>query len=799
MMMCGRGPRGTGFGGIFASAHTRATECLLINAMQTDPTVTPEEDRAIEAAFRDVLNGYLASNHRKKVEIIERAYKFAQEAHAGVRRRSGEPYILHPIAVAKIAQQEIGLGSTSICAALLHDVVEDTDYTVEDIERNFGPKIAQLVEGLTKISGGIFGDKASAQAENFRKLLLTMSEDIRVVLIKMADRLHNMRTLGSMAPNKQYKIAGETLYIYAPLAHRLGLFAIKTELEDLSFKYEHPRAWADIKEKIKETEAKRQAVYTDFSAPIRAKLDTMGLHYESKARLKSCYSIWRKMEAKHIPFEEVYDLYAVRIVFDCDDPAREKQICWNIYAAITDLYRLHPERTRDWISVPKANGYQALHLTVMGPDGNWIEVQIRSRRMDEIAEKGFAAHWKYKIGEGEEESELNVWLRTIKDILENPEPSAIDFLDTLKLNLFASEIVVFTPRGELITLPAESTVLDMAFTLHTELGLHCIAGKVNHKLVPLNQQLRSGDQVEVLTSNTQKPQAEWMDFLKTAKAKSRLRAALRRERQPVIARGQELIAQYLKKNRLPASSTTNQRLLERTGMGSYEDLRYAVGAGTVTLDDDWAETIRMGVIPGEKSILRSILRNTIKVATLGMAGKNTENEASAEKKKAEDADGDEASRERPKVNTKKVYTLKYEDGHPNFKIADCCCPIPGDDVLGFVDDNNEVVVHAMACPRALVLKAGYGPRIVQTRWAVSAGKFLAHVRVEGLDRHGILQEIIAVVSTQMDIDLRRLDIEATGEVFHSDMWVRVEDVAIVNDLCSKLLTVDGVERAARIQ
>lgn len=365
--------------------------------------MTPqEEDLLIEAEFQDVLQGYLKSNHRKKVEIIERAFRFAKKAHGGIRRRSGEPYILHPIAVAKIASQEIGLGSTSICAALLHDVVEDTDYTVEDIEQQFGKKIAELVSGLTKISGGIFGDKASAQAENFRKLLLTMSRDIRVVLIKMADRLHNMRTLGSMAPNKQYKIAGETLYIYAPLAHRLGLFEIKTELEDLSFKYEHPAEYSRIQNLIRESEEGRLAVYTDFSAPILESLDKMGLQYEARARVKSVYSIWRKMETKHVPFEEVYDLYAMRIVFKCDDPAEEKTICWKIYSAITDLYRLHPERTRDWISNPKANGYQALHLTVMGPDGNWVEVQIRSERMHEIAEKGFAAHWKYKIGESDE-------------------------------------------------------------------------------------------------------------------------------------------------------------------------------------------------------------------------------------------------------------------------------------------------------------------------------------------------------------------------------------------------------------
>lgn len=546
--------------------------------------LTPEEeDRLVEAEFQDVLNGYLASNHRKKVEIIERAFRFAKEAHKGIRRRSGEPYILHPIAVAKIASQEIGLGSTSICAALLHDVVEDTEYTVEDIEQHFGKKIAQLVAGLTKISGGIFGDKASAQAENFRKLLLTMSEDIRVVLIKMADRLHNMRTLGSMSPNKQYKIAGETLYIYAPLAHRLGLFAIKTELEDLSFKYEHPAAYSRISEQIRESESRRAAVYNDFSLPIKEKLNEMGITYDAKARLKSVYSIWRKMETKHIPFEEVYDLYAMRIIFDCPDQSKEKAICWQIYAAITDLYKLHPERTRDWISNPKANGYQALHLTVMGPDGNWIEVQIRSRRMDEIAELGFAAHWKYKIGEGDEESELNAWLSTIKDILDNPEPNAIDFLDTLKLNLFASEIVVFTPKGELLTLPNNSTVLDVAFELHSQIGMHCIAGKVNHKLVPLSHKLRSGDQVEVLTSQSQTPKPEWVNFLATAKGKTRLRAVLRKELQPIIEKGKEIYDNFLKEHSIMENNEVLTKILGALHFQNRETLFTALGNGEVTL------------------------------------------------------------------------------------------------------------------------------------------------------------------------------------------------------------------------
>ncbi len=739
------------------------------------PQLTPEEeDRLVEAEFQDVLKGYLSSNHRKKVEIIERAFHFAKEAHKGIRRRSGEPYILHPIAVAKIASQEIGLGSTSICAALLHDVVEDTEYTVEDIELHFGKKIAQLVAGLTKISGGIFGDKASAQAENFRKLLLTMSEDIRVVLIKMADRLHNMRTLGSMSPNKQYKIAGETLYIYAPLAHRLGLFAIKTELEDLSFKYEHPAAYERISAQIRASESRRSAVYNDFSEPIKEKLVGMGLKYEAKARLKSVYSIWRKMETKHIPFEEVYDLYAMRIIFDCDDQSKEKSICWQIYSAITDIYRLHPERTRDWISNPKANGYQALHLTVMGPDGNWIEVQIRSRRMDEIAELGFAAHWKYKIGEGDEESELNAWLSTIKDILDNPEPNAIDFLDTLKLNLFASEIVVFTPKGELLTLPNNSTVLDVAFELHSEIGMHCIAGKVNHKLVPLSHRLHSGDQVEVLTSQSQTPKPEWVNYLATAKAKSRLRQLMRKEMAPVIERGREIYERYLADNGIEANNEVFTKVLGTLRFDNREALFTALGRNEVTMPDYLAKSLR----PASTSIFSKILRP--------LTGK-----------KLQLPPADSA---KPKINMKETYVLRCDEKEGNnFKLCDCCTPVPGDDVMGWVNDEGDVELHALSCPRASVLKASYGKRILNTRWAEQSGLFLAEVRIEGIDRFGILQEIIQMISMHMAIDIRKLDIEAENEVFHCDLAVRVHDTKVITDLCNKLKNIRGVQRAARVK
>ena len=747
--------------------------------MTETPKMSPqEEDKMIDDAYQNLLNGYLSSNHRKKVEIIEKAFRFAREAHKGIRRRSGEPYIMHPIAVATIVSQEIGLGSTSICAALLHDVVEDTDYTIDDIEAQFGKKIAQIVEGLTKISGGIFGVHASAQAENFRKLLLTMSSDIRVILIKMADRLHNMRTLASMPPNKQYKIAGETLYIYAPLAHRLGLFAIKTELEDLSFKYEHPEAYKAIDEQIEKSAPHNQEVFARFAAPIRERLDKMGLKYEFKARVKNRYSIWKKMETKHIPFSEVYDFYAARIVFECPNEADEKRICWNIYSEITDLYRLHPDRTRDWISTPKANGYRALHITVMGPDGNWVEVQIRSRRMDDIAERGFAAHWKYKIGEGEEESELRAWLQTIEDILKNPEPNAVDFLDTIKLNLFAREIVVFTPKGELITLPNDSTVLDLAFTLHTEIGTHCIAGKINHKLVPLSYKLQSGDQVEVLTSKSQQPSPEWEKYLVTAKGKTRLRAALRHNRRKVIDKGEALFRGFLDEHNVPFTNETLTRIVSSERVANKDELYYMIGNNEIALSPQIIKAIR----PANHSILNRLIRPF---------GNRSKQGAAA-------AHDTESVAQPGKIDFKKVYELKTVDGKSNYKLAPCCHPIPGDDVLGFVNENNEVVVHKMDCETANRLKASFGPRIVQCKWETKSATFMATISIEGIDRMGILQEIIYLISTNMAINIRRLDISADEGVFHCELDVLIEDTEVVTNLCKRLKKVKGVSSASRI-
>ena len=563
--------------------------------MQPDQKAKPAlsaDEQMIQVGFNALLQDYLNSNHRRKVERITKAFNFANQAHAGVKRRSGEPYIMHPIAVARIVCREMGLGSTSICSALLHDVVEDTEYTVEDIKDMFGEKIAQIVDGLTKISGGIFGEQASAQAENFRKLLLTMSDDIRVILIKIADRLHNMRTLGSMLPAKQFKIAGETLYLYAPLAHRLGLFTIKTELEDLSFKYEHPQEYAFINLKLKSTEAARNTLFEHFAVPVDRKLKEMGLNYEMRARVKSAYSIWNKMESKGVSFEDIYDIYAVRIIFDPLPGVDEKNQCWDIYSAITDIYRIRPDRIRDWVSRPKANGYQALHLTVMGPDGQWVEIQIRSRRMDDIAEKGFAAHWKYKESNVEEDTELDKWIQTITEILESPDPNALDFLDTIKLNLFTSEIFVFTPKGDIKTLPQGATALDFAYALHSDIGNKCIGAKVNHRLVPLSHPLSSGDQVEVLTSRSQEPQPEWLNFVTTAKARAKIDAVLKRVRKEVAKYGEIKVLDAFKRSELEASTSNLDKLGMYFGFSKREEFFYAVEKGDVVLPENLKKLLK---------------------------------------------------------------------------------------------------------------------------------------------------------------------------------------------------------------
>lgn len=651
------------------------------------------DEEMINQAFHELLNDYLNTKHRKKVEIITKAFNFANQAHKGIKRRSGEPYIMHPIAVASIVCNEIGLGSTSICAALLHDVVEDTDYTVEDIENIFGPKIAQIVDGLTKISGGIFGDRASAQAENFKKLLLTMSNDIRVILIKIADRLHNMRTLGSMLPNKQYKIAGETLYIYAPLANRLGLYKIKTELENLSFKYEHPEEYAEIEEKLNATAAERDKVFNDFTAPIRTQLDKMGLKYRILARVKSIYSIWNKMQTKHVPFEEIYDLLAVRIIFEPRNEEEELNDCFDIYVSISKIYKPHPDRLRDWVSHPKANGYQALHVTLMGNNGQWIEVQIRSERMNDVAEQGFAAHWKYKEGGGsEDEGELEKWLRTIKEILDDPQPDAIDFLDTIKLNLFASEIFVFTPKGELKTMPQNSTALDFAFSLHTDIGSHCIGAKVNHKLVPLSHKLQSGDQVEILTSKSQRVQPQWEVFATTARARAKIAAILRKERKANQKIGEEILSEFLKKEEVRPEEAAIEKLRKLHNAKNEEELLAAIGSKAIVLGEADKNELKEKQTSNWKKYLTFSFGNS--------------------KEKQEEKE----PQEKEKINPKEVLKLTEESLQKKYIMAECCHPIPGDDVLGYVDENDRIIIHKRQCPVAAKLKSSYGNRILATEW-----------------------------------------------------------------------------------
>ena len=735
------------------------------------------DEEMINQAFHELLNDYLNTKHRKKVEIITKAFNFANQAHKGIKRRSGEPYIMHPIAVASIVCDEIGLGSTSICAALLHDVVEDTDYTVEDIENIFGPKIAQIVDGLTKISGGIFGDRASAQAENFKKLLLTMSNDIRVILIKIADRLHNMRTLGSMLPNKQYKIAGETLYIYAPLANRLGLYKIKTELENLSFKYEHPEEYAEIEEKLNATAAERDKVFNDFTAPIRTQLDKMGLKYRILARVKSIYSIWNKMQTKHVPFEEIYDLLAVRIIFEPRNEEEELNDCFDIYVSISKIYKPHPDRLRDWVSHPKANGYQALHVTLMGNNGQWIEVQIRSERMNDVAEQGFAAHWKYKEGGGsEDEGELEKWLRTIKEIFVNEESDAIDFLDTIKLNLFASEIFVFTPKGELKTMPQNSTALDFAFSLHTDIGSHCIGAKVNHKLVPLSHKLQSGDQVEILTSKSQRVQPQWEVFATTARARAKIAAILRKERKANQKIGEEILSEFLKKEEVRPEEAVIEKLRKLHNAKNEEELLAAIGSKAIVLGEADKNELKEKQTSNWKKYLTFSFGNS--------------------KEKQEEKE----PQEKEKINPKEVLKLTEESLQKKYIMAECCHPIPGDDVLGYVDENDRIIIHKRQCPVAAKLKSSYGNRILATEWDTHKElSFLVYIYLRGIDSMGLLNEVTQVISRQLNVNIRKLAIETNDGIFEGKIQLWVHDVEDVKTICNNLKKIQNIKQVNRVE
>ena len=740
---------------------------------------TPEEDLMIQREFEALLDDYAHTAHRQKVELITHAFNFSYKAHYGVRRLSGEPYIMHPLAVARICVQQIGLGSTSICSALLHDVVEDTDYTAEDIAGLFGDKIAQIVTGLTKISGAVFGEQTSEQAENFRKLLLTISDDVRVVLIKIADRLHNMRTLGSQRKDKQYKIAGETLYIYAPLAHRLGLFPIKTELEDLCFKYEHPETWEEINAKLEAIKKSKLEDYEVFTKPIRDRLESMGYTFTMRCRIKTVYSIWKKMMSKQCAFEDVYDLMAVRIVFTPNESMSEKDQCWMIYSAITEIYRPHPERIRDWISTPKANGYEALHVTVMGKNGEWIEVQIRTNRMHEIAEHGYAAHWKYKTGEADDG--LDKWIQEIKEILAHPDQDAMQFLGDIKLNLYAQEVFVFTPAGELKTLPLGATALDFAYLLHSDLGEHCIGAKVNHALVPLSYQLKGGDQVEILTSSSQHPEREWLKMVTTAKAMNCLNQYFKREERRYIKHGEQLVEDAIQMDKDLAANhdMALARILSYYNITQPTELYSHVGQGLIRLDN-----IHDIVFP--KRGWREYIPFMGKKEPKANDQRQTTNDSPQEIVK-------------PDKKSSHSIVLTDENLGKEYMLSHCCHPIPGDEVLGYLDEKGMMHIHKIDCPEAALLKTSYGKRIYSASWNTHrVQSFVETIELKGIDKFGVFIQVLQTISTDFHINMRAINISSDDGIFQGTMEIYVYDKSELEALLKAIRKNENIKEVRRI-
>ena len=740
----------------------------------------------IDEAYARLLRSYTNSNHRKKVDIIQKAYNFALKAHEGDYRSFGEPYIMHPLAVATIISEEMGLGSTSICAALLHDVLDGTDYTIDDIENIFGKKIALIVDGLTKIAGGIFGDKASEQAENFKKLLLTMSEDIRVILIKICDRLDNMRHLDKQPEAKRYKISGETLYIYAPLANRLGLNTIKTELEDLAFKYEHPEEYDAIEKNLAHTKEKREELFDKFTRPIRESLDDMGIQYTIKARIKSPFSIWNKMQKKHVSFDEIYDILAVRIIFTPRTDTDEENECFNIYVALCKLYKSHPDRLRDWLSHPKANGYKALHVTLMSNQGRWIEVQIRSRKMDEIAEQGFAAHWKYKSDSDTEkvaEDELNGWLQTIKEILDDPQPDAMDFLDAIKLNLFASEIFVFSPKGDIITMPANCTALDYAFQIHTFLGAHCIGAKVNHKLVPLSHELKSGDQIEIITNNSQKVQPAWLNFVTTAKARTKLQTLLRKQDREYAKKGEETLQVWLEQNGLTLSTSNLDKLTEAHRMKHHDQLFIAIAKGDIVLGQKDIDYIYYGAKGADNAKKRKGWRRYIPFVR------------SMEKAVVKGHEYLTVGKDFDKTQIIEI----TDENISKYVFPKCCQPIPGDEIIAYVNKKNQIEIHQRSCPEAARLQSSFGSNILVAKWSMSGSmEFRATLALRGIDRKGIIRDVSLVLAGTFDIDIHRMSTLSDDGIFNSEIELKVKDSIALGEVEEQLRQIDGMQSVHRI-
>ena len=729
------------------------------------------EEQEAKQQLEEILKICTRCHSPEDYRLIQKAFELSVEAHKGVRRRSGELYIMHPLAVARIVAEEIGLGAKGIAAALLHDVVEDTDYTVEDLTTIFGEKIANIVDGLTKLEGA-FDQTQSRQAENFRKLLLTMVEDVRVILIKLADRLHNMRTLDSMPDHKKFKIAGETLFIYAPLAHRLGLYAIKTELEDLSLKYEHPAAYSDLTEKLQDFRTRNDQILTRFSLPIIDRLSKEGFEFDIKGRPKSIFSIWNKMQKKNVPFDEIYDLLALRIVFKPKEGIPEKTQCWSIYSLITDVYKPKPDRLRDWVSVPKANGYEALHATFMGPDGKWVEIQIRSERMDEIAERGFAAHWKYK-GQGDKESELDIWLKQIREVLENPDLDSLEFLDDFKLNLFSAEMMIFTPKGDVKVMPKGATTLDLAFEIHTNIGYKCIGAKVNYKLVPLSHELKSGDQVEILTSEKQTPKYEWLNYVTTAKAKSRIKEAFKKERKLLVSEGERMLEEALNLKKLTINAKILKKLQRFYNLPTKEELYFKIGKNVIRLDN-------LHKILSDKST-----NKWVRYWRLSFGKKST--------------DGAGGIRARRTAKSKQPTEMVVSDDmDEDYMIADCCNPIPGDDVIGYVDDNHKLILHSRKCPVAIRLMSSQGNRIVSANWeSHKILSFLALITLSGIDQIGIVSKITKVISDDQNVNMRSIHFDSHDGIFEGTIYLYIHNTEDLNNLIYNLVKIKGVHNVTR--
>ncbi len=725
----------------------------------------------LEAEKKEILNRYknLIKACKRRLEkgdkeIIRKAFEVSVEAHKEMRRKSGEPYIYHPIAVAQICAEEIGLGTTAIVCALLHDTVEDTDITLDDIKGMFGEKVAQIIDGLTKISG-VFDQTSSIQAENFRKMLLTLSEDVRVILIKLADRLHNMRTLDHMKRDKQMKIAGETLYLYAPLAHRLGLNAIKSELEDLGLKYTNEDWYKDIEQKLKESEPVRKKFIKNFIDPINEILTEQGFKFKIYGRPKSIYSIYNKLKNKGVLFEEIYDLFAIRIVIDTPLD-KEKADCWKIYSIITDFYHPNPDRLRDWISTPKSNGYESLHTTVMGPEGKWVEVQIRTVRMDELAEMGYAAHWKYKDAAAEKESNLENWLRRIRELLDNPDPNALEFIDDFKLNLFADEIFVFTPKGDMKNLPTTATALDFAFEIHTKVGEQCIGAKVNHKLVPLSYQLKSGDQVEILTSSKQMPKEDWVNYVVTARAKSKIKAALKENRRKVAEEGKEVLEKKFIKSKLDFSIQSVNEFMAFLRLPSIHELYYRTALGNVDFKEI-KEFIEFKAHPEKFKPKKK--ENKIEELVTNVRGSSD------------------------------MLVIGDDMQKLDYGLATCCSPIPGDDVFGFITVNEGIKIHRVNCPNAVKLLSNYAYRVVKAKWNNDhLISFLAGIQIKGTDEMGLVNNITKVISNQLNINMRSISFDTEDGIFNGTIMVFVHDAKHLSHLIDNLMKVKGVTNVIRI-